>query len=671
MTGPRLAVGPFVLDTGARRLVKNGQPVPIPVKAFETLAALVQRAGRVVEKDDLMHRVWPETVVADVTLSQQVFLLRTLLGEGPKDKRYIATVPRRGYRFVATVTEVTNASPGDFPLRLTLVLPPGTPLALGACPPFALSPNGRLLAYISLVDDTTGLFLRRLDRTHAIRVDDTAGASSPFFSPDSRWVGFFAGGQLKKVLTSGGALQTICDAGEECRGASWSRRDEIVFAPAPAAGLAVVPADGGTPRVATTLDFDEGERTHRWPCVLPNSSDVLLTVAHAGSASFDDADIAIASLETGTRRLLLRNATCARYVPTGHIVYMRGGSILAAPFDPDRLAIFGSAVQVVERVMTQPTGSGHFAFAETGSLVYLTGDAQQIRRQLVKLDGGGGVRALPIPKQAFEEPRLSPDGRRLAIGIRSGLNDIWLYDFALGTLTRVTFEADNFAAIWTPEGDRLTFSSNRNGPCQIYWCPIGQDGQAEALVGGDYDLVPGSWTADGERLIFTEYHPESGANIWMCSPRGSVPPQPSVHSRFNEYCPALSPDDRWLAYTSDESGRAEIYVVPFPAADQRIRISANGGSEAIWARDGARLYYRTGSSIIGVECDRGEPIAGSACSVADGPYLAGAFTGLPNYDVTAEGEFLMIQQEAARARPDQLSVVVNWFAELSTDARAT
>jgi Tol biopolymer transport system component len=480
-------------------------------------------------------------------------------------------------------------------------------------------------------------------------------------------VGFFAGGRMKKVSVTGGATQAICDGGDECRGASWGSRNEIVFAPAPAAGLVVVAANGGTPRAVTTLDFDQGERTHRWPSLLPNGSDVLLTVARAGSASFRDADIAIASLETGMRRVLLRHATCARYVPTGHIVYMRGGSMMAVPFEADRGMISGSAVPVVERVMTQPTGSGHFAFAETGSLVYLTGDAQQVRRQLVKLDPAGDVRALPIPKQAFEEPRLSPDGRRLAIGIRSALNHIWLYDFMRGTFEPVTFEADNFAAIWTPDGQRLTFSSNRNGPCQIYWRSLDDDGEAEPLVGGDYDLVPGSWTSDGERLIFTEYHPETGPDIWMCSPRGDAPPQPIVRTRFNEYCPALSPDDRRLAYTSDESGRPEVYVVPFPGADRRIQISANGGSEPIWARDGSHLYYRSGSSIVRVECDRGEPIAASAHHVADGPYLAAAVTGLPNYDVTADGEFLMIEQEAALARPDELSVIVNWFSELSKD----
>ncbi len=686
MAASQLAFGPFLLDTRARRLLKDGLAVAITVKAFDTLSALVQQAGRVVDKDDLMHRVWPDTIVEESNLSQQIFLLRKLLGEAPKDPRYIATVPRRGYRFLATVTDVTDAVAsdagaghpaeradagrrlnGDGPtLRLTLALGPDAPLALGACPPFCLSPDGGLFAYVTRVDDSTALFLRRLNRTDAVRVIDTEGAYSPFFSPDSRWLGFFGGGRLKKVLVSGGSPVAICDAGDECRGASWGCRSDIVFAPTPASGLTIVGAEDSMPRPATSLAFDHGERTHRWPHLLPNGVDLLFTMARAGSASFDDADVMIVSLETGVRRRLLRHATCARYVPSGHIVYMRAGSMMAVPFDADRGMLTGSAVPVVDRVMTQPTGAGHFAFSETGCLIYLTGEAQQVQRQLVRIDASGGVQTVPVPQQAIEEPRLSPDGRKLAIGIRAATNDIWVYDFGRSTLTRVTFDADNFAAVWTPDAARLTFSSNRAGPCQIYWRIADGAGPDELIVGSDYDLVPGPWSRDGHVLVFTEYHPETGASIWMCSPLKETAPRPLLRSRFNEHSPALSPDNRWLAYTSDESGRAEVYVVSFPSLGRKIQISIDGGAEAIWARDGTRLYYRHSSSIMSVDIGDGpELVASSPEQRCEGPYLPGAMTGLPNYDVTADGDFLMIRQDAAQTRPAQVEVIVNWFADLS------
>jgi serine/threonine-protein kinase len=661
--------------------------VAITAKAFDILAALVQSSDHVVEKDDLMHRVWPDAIVEEANLSQQIFLLRKLLGEGPKDHRYIATVPRRGYRFVAAVTEVSvgpSAAPnpitplfplpptapsllGGHPLHLWLAIGADAPLALGACAPFTLSPDGRLLAYVAWAGDTTTLYLRRLDHSRGVRIAETDGAYSPFFSPDSRWIGFFAGGRLKKILAAGGAPLTVCDAGHECRGASWGLRNDIVFAPTPASGLTVVSADDGSPRPATTLDFGKGERTHRWPHWLPNGRDLLFTVARAGSASFDDADIGVASIESGVRQVLLRHGTCARYVPTGHLVYMRGGSMMAVPFDPDRRGLIGQTVPVLEHVMTQPTGAGHVAFARTGSLIYLTGEAQKVQRHLVRIDASGQVHPVALPERAIEEPRLSPDGRKLAIGVRETTNDIWVYDFTRSGLTRVTFEADNFAAIWTPDGTRLTFSSNRTGPCQIYWRAADGNGPDERIVGGDHDLVPGSWSQDGDTLSFTEYHPETGASIWMCSPRTGTPPRPLVRASFNQYGPAFSPDAHWLAYTSDESGRAEVYVVSFPDLTRKEQISLDGGAEPIWARDATHLYYRSGSRILRVEIDSGhDTVFGSPHTVGDGPYLSGAVTGLPNYDVTSDGDFLMIAQEAAQTRPDQLSVIVNWFTDLTS-----
>lgn len=697
MADAQLAFGPFLLDTRARRLLKNGAPVAITVKAFDILAALVEDAGRVVDKDDLMHRVWPDSVVEEANLSQQIFLLRRLLGEAAKDPRYIATVPRRGYRFVATVTDATAGAgaaddaeansdtdprtaaraaardpaliPGhgddEATLRLTLSIGAAAPLALGACPPFVLSPDGRVLAYIAWEGDQTALFLRRLDRTEAVRIAATEGAYAPFFSPDSRWVGFFARGRLSKVLVGGGTPLVIAEAGEDCRGASWGSRNDIVFAPTPASGLTIIAADEPVSRPLTVLDFDRGERTHRWPHVLPNGTELLFTVARAGSASFDDADVMIASVATGTRRVLLRHATCARYVPTGHIVYMRAGTMMAVPFDLQNLVVTGSPAPVVDRVMTQPTGGGHFAFANTGCLVYLTGEVQRVQRQLVTLEASGAVHPVPLPEQEIEEPRLSPNGRKLALGIRAATSDIWVYDFARSTLTRMTFDGDNFAAVWTPDGTRLTFSSNRTGPCQIYWRAADGAGADERLVASEYDLVPGPWSRDGRVLVFTEYHPETGASIWMCTPHEPAPPRPLLRSRFNEHGPALSPDNQWLAYTSDESGRAEVYVVSFPALDRKAQMSVDGGTEAIWARDGRRLYYRRGASILSVDvADGPEPVAGAPQRCVEGPYLPGAMTGLPNYDVTADGAFLMIRQEASQTRPDQLAVVVNWFADL-------
>lgn len=681
MTDVHLQFGPFSLDLGARRLSKDGVTLALTAKMFETLAVLARNHARVVEKDELMHQVWPDTAVEDGNLTQQIFLLRKLLGEGRRDPRYIATLPRRGYQFVAKVREVYGpfgapampdtgapaaSATSDGPLWLTLSLGIDVTLVLGPCPPFAVSPDGASLAYVARTSNDTFLRLRRLDRRASDHVLWTGTAYSPFFSPDSRWVGFFADGRLRKVLASGGTALDVCEAGSETRGASWSARNEIVFAPTPASGLVAVSAGGGDPRPATTLDFDQGDRTHRWPHVLANGIDVLFTVARAGVSSFDEGIIALAPIGGAERRVLLRNGTCARRLPTGHVVYMRGGSLLAVPCGPDGLPVVGAAVPVVDRVMAQPTGAGQFSVSDTGCLVHLTGEARHVHRRMVQLDLSGRVETLPIAERAIEEPRLSPDGRSLALGIRAASNDIWVYDIERETLTRATSEADNFAPIWTPDGRRLTFSSNRTGPCQIYWRAADGTGPDERIIAGDFDLVPGSWSSDGATLLFTEYHPDTGADIWMCQPRTGTAPTPFLKSRFDEYGPALSPDDRWVAYSANESGRMEVYIVSFPDASHRIPISASGGAEPVWARDGRRLYYRSGSSIMSVDFTDGvRPTVGQPRRVCDGPYLSGAVTGLPNYDVTADGRFLLIAQDAEPARPVEFCVTVNWFRDLS------
>lgn len=672
------AFGQFQIDVGSRRLLCDGETVAITVKAFDILAALVEDAGRVVDKDELMRRVWPDAIVEEANLSQQIFLLRKALGDGAKDHRYIATVPRRGYRFVADVTRVPDpvvvpAAPDRSrrpgvdvagpPLKLSLPLSPGPPLALAPSRPFALSPDGRVLAYIGRHEATTVLAIRHLDRHGVVEFDRTAGASSPFFSPDSRWIGYFANGRLCKVAAGGGAPIDVCEAGAECRGVSWSCRNEILFAPTPASGLVRVPADGGRPRAATTLDFARGERTHRWPDVLPGGGHVLFTVAHAGSASFEEADLVVASLDNGDRRTVHRYGSSARYVPTGHLVYMRGGSLMAAAFDLERLAVQGSSMPVVDAVMTQPTGSGYFTFSEDGCLVYLTGEAHDVVQRLVWV-ADGAIVATPIAERLIEEPRLAPDGRRVALGIRKATSDIWTHDLQRGTLARLTFDGDNFAPIWSHDGMRLTYSSNRQGPCQIFSQGL-DELEPTLLVGGEHDLVPGSWSPDGTQLLFTEYNSHSGAGVWVCAPASDDAPRPLVGSRGNTFAPACSPDGRSFAFASDESGRLEVYVAAFPDAASRVQISVSGGSEPVWSPDGRQLYFRSGSQLVATEMDGASPRHGSACRVvADGPFQPGAMTGLPNYDVGRDGRLLLIAQSSTLAHPEQLSVTVRWFADI-------
>ena len=660
------AFGDFCLDLRSRRLLRCGEALPITAKAFDTLAVLVDRAGQVVDKEELMRRVWTDAIVEEANLSQQIFTLRRMLGEGPKDHRYIQTVPRRGYRFVAEVTPIggPREPPAASPvLRLSLLLPPDQTLAIGACPPIAVSADGRQLAYVAADAGSTALFVRMIDREVSVRVPRSDGASMPFFSPDGRWIGFVASGQLWKGLAAGGMPIRVCDAGPECRGAGWTPRHEIVLAAGPATGLSIVSAEGGVPRTLTTLDFAKGERTHRWPAMLP-SGHVLFTVARAGSASFDEAEIAVASPDGRERHVVLRHASCARYAPSGHLVYMQGGSLMAVAFDAEQLEARGPGLPVADGVMTQPTGAGYFAFSSTGCLFHVTGDAQDVKQRLVWVHSDATVESLAIEGRAIEEPRLSPDGMRVAFGLRGKSNDIWIYDFATGALTRITHEGENFAPIWTPDGTRLTFSSNRNGPCHIFSHDLATR-QVVELVAGDCDLVPGSWSPDGRVLLFTEYDPGTGANIWMCTPGAAAPPRALVRSHASDFGPAFAPDGRSFAYTSNESGRCEIYLCPFPESGETTKVSLNGGAEPVWSAAG-RLCYRSGTSVLAAEIDRaGRNRVGAPQLLAEGPYQLGAVTGLANYDSASDGRLLMIAQSAAPAQPDLLSVTVNWFDDVA------
>lgn len=226
----------------------------------------------------------------------------------------------------------------------------------------------------------------------------------------------------------------------------------------------------------------------------------------------------------------------------------------------------------------------------------------------------------------------------------------------------MTFEGDNFAPIWSPDGKTLTFSSNRDGPCHIFSVLAGRR-EARKLVGGDYDLVPGSWSPDGRKLLFTGYSPATGAGIWMCEPGGAAPGA-LVQSGTNDFAPAIAPDGRLVAFTSEESGRLEVYVAAFPEFGSKTQVSVDGGSEPVWARDG-RLYYRRASSILAAEIAPGAARrVGTPRVIVDGPFQPGSLTGLPNYDVAPDGRLLVIEQSAAPAQPDRLQVVVNWFAEI-------
>lgn len=674
---PTYRFGPFMLVPEARRLWRDDERVPLTEKAFQTLVALVAQAGRTVDKDALMREVWPDTVVEEANLTQQIFLIRKALGEGPRDHRYVVTVPRRGYRFVAPISPVTEgpvapplppaglgAAPAGPALRLTLALSPEIPMTLGAARPFALAPDGTSLAYVGAAADGPALFVRSLTDGTTRRVAGSEGALAPFFSPDGRWIAFFARGMLWKVYGADGVPLALSETEADPRGGTWADSDRVIFAASPASPLSMVDANGGRPTPVTALEFAEGERTHRWPHALPGGREVLFTVARAGSASFDEAEVWTVTLATGARRLVQRLASSPCYIRTGHLLYMRGGSVMAVRFDPATARPAGAPVPVASGIMTLPSGAGQMAVSDTGLLACLEGEFHEVGRRLAWVRGRDETETLPFPDLAFEEPQLSPDERWIAVGVRRATSDIWIGDCEAGTLSRLTLDGDNFAPVWTPDGTSVTFSSNRAGPCNLYQVARA-GGEPRILVASEFDLVPGSWTPDGATLLFTLYHPDTGADIWQVTPATGEPAFPLVRTRFNECAPIVSPDGRLVAFASDESGRFEVYVMPFPAAGTPARVSTGGGMEPVWSPDGRRLLYRSGAAVLEVELESAGARVSPPRLVAEGPYQAGSAIGLPNFDCAHDGRLLVVSQTAAPARPRELAAVVNWFAEVA------
>lgn len=671
MSGTRCySFGPYTLDPTRRLLLRGQEPIPVTARAFDVLFALVTRAGETVTKEELLRSVWPDTIVEDANLSQQVFTIRKLLGLSDQQP-YIATVPRRGYRFIADVREGPPSAPAqvapafrhvlDAPVRLGVPLE-GLMLPLGPSSALAIAPDGSALVFVASTDHGVRLFLRSLREFSVREIPGTQGAANPFFSPDGEWVGFSAGRTLQKVALAGGPPVHLCDVAD-VRGAAWSRDGIIVFAPGPTSGLWQVDEGGGTARPLTTLDYDGGERTHRWPHVVSDGRGVIFTVGHAGATTFDEASLAVAELGEGTHRLIVRHGSDGRYVETGHLVWGRGGVLLAARFNLGERRLASASRPVHSGVAMAATGVVHATVSSNGTLVHVPGQAETLRRELVTVDRDGRIAAHYASGEALEEPRASRDGQCVVVSLRGRTSDLWLFEFPRGALRRVTFEGENFAGIWGPAGHQLTYSSSRlGGPSDLYVLAPDRADVPALLVASEFDKVASSWTADGSVLLFTEYHPDTGSDIWMLE-RASERVTPFVRTPFNEYTPALSPDGRYVAYTTDESGRPEIHLVTFPEATGKRQLSTDGGAEPMWSPDGHELFYRSGDRLMRVDMSRGPEDAGVPTTLFEGRFERGTVT-LANYDVVENGSrFLMVRAEDLRP-PHSLLVTLGWFRDL-------
>ncbi|HET8546928.1 MAG TPA: hypothetical protein VFL57_02950, partial [Bryobacteraceae bacterium] len=565
--------------------------------------------------------------------------------------------------------------------------PPVTRFAISMVPGEVLSPagtsvrlsaDGAQLAWVGAnVTGRTQLYSRHLNQFDAKPVEGASGVGSPFFSPDGRWIGYTHPGSrtIRKLALSGGAPVIICPF-ESTGPANWARPDEI-FGNVQYPGTIVrIPAAGGAPAPVTKLDVAKDEKVHSRPALLPGGKAVLFAIGAGGMDTWDDGRIAVQSLETGERKILIEGGMAPMYSPTGHIVYARDGKLLAVPFDIKRLAVTGPPAVVLSGVfMCVNTGAAHYSLAENGTLAYAPGVVLGGRRQLVWVDRQGKEETLPVPQRAYLHPRLSPDARRLAVEIEGPTHDFWSWDFERAVLSKVTLEGSSHWPLWTPDGSHLTYRRWLNGSFSMWWMPSDRSGTPERLTEIGKMQSASSWSPDGRVIAFTQVSPDTGADVYVMNIDNRTP-RAFVQTRFAEGSPRFSPDGRYIAYTSNESGRNDIYVQAYPGPGAKIQVSTEGGTDPVWKRNGGELYYRDGDKMMvaGVSTS-GSFNASKPRLLWSGQYAhgLGSACGPPgttssNYDITADGErFLMIKHE--EEAPRRINVVVNWTEELKRAAQ--
>ena len=459
----------------------------------------------------------------------------------------------------------------------------------------------------------------------------------------------------------------LCDTSPTW-GASWGADDTIVFGRGPA-GIWRVSGQGGAPEQLVAVDEKGGEVAYG-PQLLPGGRGVLFTLGTPTiGGGWNNAQIVVQSLDNGERKVIVKGGRDARYVETGHLVFARSGTLLAVPFDLARLEIRGGPVPLLEGVgdagVTSGTAATHFSLSADGTLVYVPGiPEQEAQRRLVWVDRAGVEQPLAAPPRAYDRPQLSPDGQRVAVEIGP---QVWLADLTRDTLTRFTFEGPtNESPNWTPDGKRIIFTSSKEGSRNLFWQLADGSGGLERLTTSEQLNIATSLSPDGQLLAFHESNAGSPRNISVLrlSDRKA---QPFLGTPFNEGGGMFSPDGRWLAYVSDESGRPEIYVQPYPGPGGKWQVSTEGGTEPAWNRNGRELFYRSGDKMMTVETNTQPGFTiGKPRMLFEGQYLATPFPLLgSDFDVAADGQRFLMVKEIERAQSSaQINVVLNWLEEL-------
>jgi Tol biopolymer transport system component len=583
---------------------------------------------------------------------------------------------------VVTLWAPWQKAPPPSPLRLKTQIGADASLAaVGAGASgsnLALSPDGATLAFVAQasVGRQPELYLRRLDRLQAVALTGTGNAHAPFFSPDGNWIAFFADGKLKKVSAMGGAVSVICDA-LNGYGGDWGESGTIVFASAPQSqlGLRRVSSAGGPPESLTELA--ENESGQLWPQILPGGEAVLYTsISLRGT---DEPQVVVQQLPKGDRKVVRRSGHSGRYLRSGHLVHIHNGTLFAEPFDLERLEATGQAAAAVASVSEDPSstvGPAQFAISAAGTLAYVPAARIDEVAPIQWLNREGTTTTLSGKPVNWSNPQVSPDGRRVAVDILDGKElDIWIFEDGNHVPSRLTLDpADDIKPVWTPDGRRVAFASRRDDMVtfNLYWERTDGSGDIERLATSRDSQYPGSWHPTGRFLAFQERAARTNFDVWILPIEGDEasrgkPGKPTVflNSAFDEREPIFSPDGRWLAYQSNESGRDEVYVRAFAAQSRPWRISTGGGFDPAWSRTRSELLFVApdGQIMVASYAVEGEALhAGLPRPWGSGRIVRR--TRLRSIDLHPDGERVVGGLSDAEPKQDEVVLVLNFLDEL-------
>lgn len=570
--------------------------------------------------------------------------------------------------------------------RFTVELPKDSVIVPTFNATVALSPDGTHLAYTPLPGP---VLIRRLDSLESQPLEVSASPGfrqGPLFSPDGTLIAYADGNApyswrrpFQRAPIAGGPALKLAEYDMFHRG-DWSEDGWLYWTARYPGGIVRIRDSGGSAESVTELDVAAGERSHRFASLLPGGDALIYTVGFEGIDNYDDARIDLWDLRTHTKKTVIEGGTAASWLPSGHIVYAHAGKLMALPFDARRREAAGPAFEVQDGVMmSRNTGAADYSVSKRGDLAYVPGRAEGGRRTLVWVDRTGRAEPLPLPPASYLYPRISPDGRTLAVEIEGPNHDFYFYDFARTVLSKVTTDGLSHDPVWSPDGTRLAFRSWQAGGMTMWTMRADRSGAPERLDPAGTRQSPVAFSPDGKFLAFDQKDPDTREDAWVLPFDGDRKPREVARTRFGEGSMKFSPDGRWVAYSSDESGRPEIYVRAFPGPGLKLQVSNGGGTDPVWRRSGGELFYRAGNKMMAVSVATSPRFRASAPKqLWEGAYShgTGASCGMPgvsssNYDVTADGQrFLMVRDDDQDAYSTKIVVVLNWAEQVKALERA-